>query len=212
MKNYKTLTTVLVIGWFLFAWAASALHLFQNNSNRIGLSVAFAAVIPIVLFSLWFTLSKTFRQFVLSWNPRILTSLHSGRILGFTFVLLEARSILPAIFALPAGYGDMTIGITACFVAWKIANADHRNWFILWQMLGIADLVVAVSLGVTAPLISPYAASTAPMTVLPLSLIPTFLVPLYLILHIVCIAQARGWKVVSTRTPLAAKPLQFSAN
>jgi hypothetical protein len=31
------------------------------------------------------------------------------------------------------------------------------------------------------------------MTVLPLSLIPGFLVPLFLILHIICIAQARRW-------------------
>jgi hypothetical protein len=34
--------------------------------------------------------------------------------------------------------------------------------------------------------------------VLPLSLIPTFLVPLYLILHVICIAQARGWRSVSS--------------
>jgi hypothetical protein len=32
------------------------------------------------------------------------------------------------------------------------------------------------------------------MTVLPLSLIPTFAVPLFLILHIICIAQARQWQ------------------
>jgi hypothetical protein len=32
------------------------------------------------------------------------------------------------------------------------------------------------------------------MTVLPLSLIPTFAVPLLLMLHIICIAQARQWK------------------
>ena len=31
------------------------------------------------------------------------------------------------------------------------------------------------------------------MTVLPLSLIPTFAVPLLLILHVICIAQARQW-------------------
>jgi hypothetical protein len=35
------------------------------------------------------------------------------------------------------------------------------------------------------------------MTVLPLSLVPTFLVPLFLILHVICIAQARAWKGVS---------------
>jgi hypothetical protein len=31
------------------------------------------------------------------------------------------------------------------------------------------------------------------MTALPMSLIPTFAVPLLFLLHIICIAQARGW-------------------
>lgn len=33
----------------------------------------------------------------------------------------------------------------------------------------------------------------AAMTVLPMSYIPTFAVPLFLILHIICIVQARHW-------------------
>lgn len=52
----------------------------------------------------------------MSLNPRILTSAQVWRITGFTFPLLEARSVLPAIFALPAGYGDMFIGVTAFFL------------------------------------------------------------------------------------------------
>jgi hypothetical protein len=35
----------------------------------------------------------------------------------------------------------MAVGATACFVAWKLANPGHRNSFVLWQALGIADLV-----------------------------------------------------------------------
>ena len=40
----------------------------------------------------------------------------------------------------------------------------------------------------------------APMTVLPLSLIPTFAVPLFLILHFICIAQARRWSTANRDT------------
>jgi len=44
----------------------------------------------------------------------------------------------------------------------------------------------------------------AAMTVLPLSLIPTFLVPLFLIIHVICIAQARSWQAAaSSRQHLA---------
>jgi len=194
MKNYKKLVTLLIAVWFVFALSASALSVFQNPDNRIGLAVALAASVPLILFVAWFSFSTGFRQFAMSLSPTALTAVQTGRIVGFTFVLLEAHRDLPAIFAFPAGYGDMFIGATACYAAWKLANANHRNSFILWQILGVIDLFTAVGLGTTARLIDPQSIAMTPMTVLPLSLIPTFLVPLFLIFHFICIAQARGWR------------------
>jgi hypothetical protein len=211
MKNYGKLVTGLIVAWFLFALSASALHSFSNDANRIGVTVGIAALAPMVLFSLWFAASEGFRRFTLSLDPVILTSAQSWRMIGFTFVLLEAHGVLPAIFALPAGYGDMTIGATAAFVAWKLAAPGHRNSFILWQVLGITDLVSAVTLGTTASLIRPHGATTAAMTVLPLSLIPTFLVPLFLIFHVICIAQARTWSATAEPARQTVKPAQRPA-
>jgi len=211
MKNYARFTLGLVIAWFVLALTASSLHLFQNNDNRIGLAVAFAAGTPIVVFSLWFAASQNFRRFALSLNPQTLTSAQSWRVIGFIFLLLEAHRVLPAVFAFPAGYGDMFIGVTASYVAWKLADPAHRNNFILWQLLGILDLVIAVSIGTTAALISPQGPTMAPMTVLPLSLIPTFLVPLFTILHVICIAQARTWKTALQRANQTASPVHQPA-
>ena len=210
MKNYGKLTAAILAIWFIFAVSASALHLFQNASARIGIAVAVAALTPIILFFVWFAGSANFRQFTLSLNQLILTFVQSWRILGVVFVILEANGILPAIFALPAGYGDMAIGATATFAALKLAKPSRRNSFILWQVLGITDLVMAVSLGTTARLLSPHAPSTAAMTVLPLSLVPTFIVPLLLIFHVICIAQARAWKNTSDQTDQTAGPAQHS--
>jgi hypothetical protein len=206
MKNYGKLTVGLIAAWFIFALSASALHLFKNDANRVGLAVAFAALIPILVFSLWFGISQKFREFTLSLNPRALTAVQSWRILGFVFVLLQAYGLLPAMFAWPAGYGDMAIGMTATAVAWKLADPSHRTSFTLWQVLGIADLVNAVGLGTTANLLNPHGASMLLMTVLPLSLVPTFLVPLFLIFHIICIAQARSWKGFSGNAYQTARP------
>lgn len=211
MKNYGKLTVGLIVVWFLLALFASAAHLFENNANRIGIGVAIAAVAPLIVFSLWFAASENFRKFTLSLNPRILTAAQVWRIIGFTFLLLEARGALPAIFALPAGYGDMFIGATASLVAWQLANPQRRNSFIAWQLLGIADLVVAVGTGTTAGLLDPHGVSMAAMTVLPLSLIPTFLVPLFLIFHVISIAQARTWKTSSEGSHEVARPLQHRA-
>jgi hypothetical protein len=211
MSTYAKLTLGITVAWFVFALSASALHLFLNNSG-IGIGVGVAASVPIVIFLLWFRFSASFREFTFSLNPRALTVVQFWRLIGFQFVLMEARSLLPAMFALPAGYGDMFIGATATLVAWKLANPDHRFSFIVWQSLGILDLLVAVSLGTTARLIDPHGISMVPMTVLPLSLIPTFFVPLFLILHIICIAQARGWRASSTQRQLpSALPGNYPA-
>lgn len=191
--TYGKLVAGLIAAWFVFALAASAFPVFRNDSARLGLPVAFAALTPILLFLLWFVTSPGFRQFALSRNPRILTLAQAWRIGGFVFLALYVRGALPGIFALPAGWGDVAIGATALLAATKLATPAHRGAFILWQVLGLLDLVMAVTLGVTARFISPHGASMLPMTVLPLSLVPTFIVPLLLIFHLICIVQARRW-------------------
>jgi hypothetical protein len=192
--SYGRLTAGLIAAWFIFALTASALHLFKTDPQVPPLALGLAVSVPIAIFLLWFAASAGFRNFALSLNPRTLTFVHSWRIAGFTFLALYAAGLLPGVFALPAGWGDIAIGATAPFAAIKLANISRRRSFILWQTLGIFDLVTAVALGTTARWISPNEVATAIMTVLPMSLIPTFAVPLLIILHIICIAQARHWR------------------
>ena len=196
MTGYGKLTSGLIGAWFVAAVVASAMAVFKNPAQAVGIAVAVAASAPLVVFAAWWAVSKPFREFLLSLNPRTLTAVQSWRLMGFTFVLLEAHQLLPARFALPAGYGDMLIGATATFVAWKLANPEHRGGFILWQLLGITDLVLAVTLGTTAQWFDPHGIPMLPLTELPLSLVPTFLVPLFAILHVISIAQALRWASV----------------
>ena len=193
MRNYGKVTFGLVVAWFLGAVMIAGLDLLQNGANRFGAGVAIAASAPLVVFAVWVAVSKGFREYLLSLNPRVLTAAQIWRLLGFVFVVLEARNLLPSVFALSAGYGDMFIGATATLVAWKLARPEYRGSFILWQLLGITDLVLAVGLGTTAQLLQPEGPTMRLLTVLPLSLIPTFLVPLFLMFHFVSVAQARRW-------------------
>jgi hypothetical protein len=211
MKSYGKVTAALVAVWFAVALGASLLQVFSNPAQTVGVAVAIAASTPLIAFLLWFAVSPGFRQFTLGLSPRALTAVQAWRLIGFTFVLLEAHAALPAVFALPAGYGDMLIGATATFAAWKLASPGRRGSFILWQSLGVLDLVNAVAVGVTAPLLAPQGPSMLPMTVLPLSLVPTFLVPLFLILHFICIAQARNWKAEGEGVARSTTPTSFPA-
>lgn len=193
MSKYAKLSLGLLAAWLAFSLLSSALHLYRNAPNTPPIALGLAVVTPIVLFLIWFASSAGFRQFVLSLSPRTLALVQSMRIAGFVFLVLGAYKILPAFFALSAGWGDIAIGATAPFAALWLANPAHRKGFIFWQVLGITDLVNALALGTLAGVIDPQGIPTTAMTVLPMSYISTFAVPVFLILHITCIAQAYRW-------------------
>jgi hypothetical protein len=178
--SYGKLTAGLIAAWFVFAVSAASLNLFKGDPALPPVALGLAALMPIAAFLLWFWASPGFREFALSLNPRTLTFVQSWRLVGFTFLVLYAAGILPGGFALPAGWGDIAIGATAPLVAMRLVSFSRRGGFILWQIAGMFDLVLAVTLGA--------------VTSMPLSLIPTFAVPLLLMLHIICIVQARHWK------------------
>jgi len=202
-SSYGRLTAVLIAVWFILAFSASALNLFTPNSDLPPIALGLAAVIPVLIFLAWYAASAEFRQFALNLDARILTFVQAWRIAGYTFLALASAGLLPLFFALPAGWGDFAIGLTAPLVALKLTDGNRRSSFIFWQILGMFDLVLAVSLGATARLISPHGIATAMMAVLPMSMIPAFAVPLFFILHIICIAQARQW--VTTAAPVASQ-------
>ena len=195
--NYGKLTAWLIGAWLVFSITASSLHLYVTAPGRPPLPLLLAVVVPISIFSIWYLRSKPFREFVLSLDPRAVSSIHAFRWAGFVFIVLYAYGILPWFFALPAGLGDMAIGLTALPIAGPLAAQRRRTGFIRWNSLGIADLVLALSLGAGAGILAPQGVSTEAMTLLPMSFIPTFGVPLFLILHIIAIVQARRWPAQS---------------
>jgi hypothetical protein len=192
-RRYGKLVAALVAVWLAVAVLLSALLVFRADSDSLSLTLLVGALSPVALFLSWFAASPAFRQFALSLNTRAMTIAHSWRIGGFFFLVLASYGILPNVFAQPAGWGDIAIGLTAPLVAIYLARPDHRRSFIAWHALGLLDLVTAVTSGVFARLLAD-GPSMEPMTVLPLSLVPTFAVPLLTILHIICIAQAAGWE------------------
>ena len=101
------------------------------------------------------------------------------RALGIIFLILYAVGELPGLFAWPAGVGDIAVGLAAPIVGLAYARALREGAGLVraWNIFGILDLVVAVTMGfATAPsalrLIDVQPTSEL-MTVLPMVLIPT---------------------------------------
>jgi len=111
---------------------------------------------------------------------------HSFRVAGgAAFLLMMALGHLPALFALPAGLGDIAAGIAAPMVAYRLAQGTGRRAALWFNALGMTDLVVALTLGaLTGFQLVNVTPSGAPISELPLALIPTAAVPLLLALHI----------------------------
>ena len=129
-----------------------------------------------------------------------LIRLHLWRLEGIVFLMLMVRGQMPALWALPAGIGDILIAVTAPWVARGVGTPQGRRRAVSWNLLGIADLVVAVGLGIMTSPGSTQILLTSPtsefITRFPLVLVPAFLVPLAFTLHGVSLWQLLGgtWK------------------
>ena len=185
----RNLTAAVLLAWFLFALGGSLLGLFDSGP-RPPLLLGLAAAVPVAAFVVCYLTSAEFREFVLSLDLRGLALAQTFRVVGIVFVILYSLGALPGAFALPAGWGDFAIGITAPVVAWYWKRPFPYRTFIVWNVLGSLDLVDAMTLGVLASA-SPVGilggdVTTRLMGEFPLSLIPTFFVPLLLIFHLIC--------------------------
>jgi hypothetical protein len=120
---------------------------------------------------------------------------HTLRVVGVTFLIVMAQGRVPAVFALPAGLGDIATGLAAPLVALRLTQGAGHTRAVWFNLFGILDLIVALSIGFLAGLgpwrpfeVTP---STEPLSLLPLALVPTTAVPLSVALHIVSLRRLR---------------------
>lgn len=122
-----------------------------------------------------------------------LIRLHLWRLVGIVFFVLMVRGEVPALWALPAGIGDILVAVTAPWVARDVDTPPGRRRAVIWNLFGIADLIVAVGLGIMTSPGPTQVFWTAPtsevMTHFPMALVPTFLVPLAFVLHVISLWQ-----------------------
>jgi hypothetical protein len=112
----------LTLGFILFGWLAVALFLgwsgiFRSAVNQPFPYIALAIGIPIVIGALLIRGSRRVGEIVDAVPQSWLVGLQFYRVLGVIFLALYAGGLLPGAFALPAGYGDVFVGLTALPVA-----------------------------------------------------------------------------------------------
>src|SRR5947209_9764646 len=185
------------LAWLVLIFILGARGAFVVAGGGPPLALLIGLVAPLTLFLVGYSANRQLREFILSVDLRLIVGIQAWRWAGFGFLTLYTYKVLPGIFAWPAGLGDMAIGVTAPLVlAALLRRPDFAGSkrFVLWNLSGILDLAVAVSIGPVVPRLAPslFAGATpAAMTHLPLLLIPAFLVPTFLMLHLTALFQAR---------------------
>jgi hypothetical protein len=136
-------------------------------------------------------------------TPARLALPHTLRVVGVVFLIVMAQGYLPAVFALPAGLGDIAIGVSAPLVAWRLASGTGHRTAVRFNALGILDLVVAVTIAVLAAFLK-VSPSTEALGLLPLALAPTVAVPLAIALHVVSLRRLRSAARLKRTEPVAS--------
>jgi hypothetical protein len=156
-------------------------------------------------------LSPALRRALASASLPGLVGVQFYRALGLQFVILVGMGQLPARFGLPAGWGDVAIGLAAPLVALALARGARgaRAAAIGWNVLGLLDLAVAVGMGTgfLPLLLGERLPAAAAMGVYPLILVPTFAVPVAVLLHLIALRRlSRASQPLAGATPGLAHP------
>lgn len=186
----------LLIVWFAAALVPSWLGFYHGSASRIP-TIQYGLLLPIVagvaLFWRWGLLRRVVEAVPLKWFAGI----QFFRVEGAIFLILLAAGRLPGVFAWPAGVGDIAVGLLAPVVAAAYARNPRAAAGRLraWNLLGITDLVVAVTTGfLSSPSQFQLFAFDRPnllISAFPLVMIPVFLVPLAMLLHLASLKKLR---------------------
>ncbi|MGH8678616.1 MAG: hypothetical protein ACREUQ_09740, partial [Burkholderiales bacterium] len=198
-RENSKLAAIAIASWATLAAVLLSAGVFRPTPGEPSIAFPAAVIAPLAIFVILYQVVSRFRSFVLGLDTRLITIMQSWRVLGLMFIQLYWLGLLPGLFAYPAGLGDAAIGISAPLVALALIANPARvaaRGFVLWNLLGILDFVVALTAGTLMSGTWPHFVADGPSTRLmrefPLGMIPTFLVPLFAMLHLSAIFHARA--------------------
>jgi hypothetical protein len=180
--------------WFAVAWSGAINGVFHTGASTLPL-LPLAIFLPVMIGAPLLLLSKRVGQVLDAMPATWLVALQLYRVFGSWALGAWLRGALPGVFALPAGIGDVLTGLFALSAAIAVATgtAEGRRVATLWNIFGLADFAVALTMGIiTSPgplqLIVPDVQSIGAGDY-PGVLTPAFVVPSSILLHALSLRQ-----------------------
>jgi len=195
-RNFWLAVLIPYTLWLAVIWSGAINGLFLPRVSPVPL-LPFAIFLPVIIGTPILLSSKRMGQVLDAMPASWLIALQLYRVFGGAFLVGWARNVIPGVFALPAGIGDMITGLLALPVAIALAadTPAARRAAVGWNVFGLFDFAVAVSIGLMiAPgplqLIVP-SIPNATAGVYPNVMIPAFAVPSSILLHALSLRQLR---------------------
>ncbi len=182
--------------WLALIWGVAINGAFRPGISPIPLT-PFVIFLPVIIGAPLLLRSWRIGQVLDAMPATWLVALQVYRVLGSVFLIGWARNVVPGVFALPAGIGDVLTGLFAVPVAIGLAagTLEGRRVAIAWNIFGLADFAIAVSIGLMiAPGPLQVIVPSIPNTttgIYPTVLIPAFAVPSSILLHALSLRQLR---------------------
>lgn len=180
--------------WFAVTWSAVINGAFRTGVSSLPL-LPLAIFLPVMIGAPLLLLSKRVGQVLDAMPAAWLVALQLYRVFGNWALAAWLHGVLPGVFALPAGIGDVLTGLFAVPAAIALATgtAQGRGAAITWNIFGLADFAVAITMGfITSPgpfqLIVPTIPSIG-AGAYPNALTPVFVVPSSILLHALSLRQ-----------------------
>ena len=181
--------------WMAVAWNGAINGVFRTGTRLPALPLAI--FLPLIIGAPLLLLSKRVGQVLDAMPASWLVALQLYRVFGSWALAAGLRGALPSVFGVPSGIGDVLTGVLAVPAAIAVATgtAQGRRAAIAWNVLGLADFAVAITLGfITSPgrfqLIVPDVPSIG-AGAYPGVLTPALVVPSSILLHALSLRQLR---------------------
>jgi len=182
--------------WFAVVWSAAIHGVFRlSASPPPAPMLPLAIFLPVIIGAPLLLFSKRVGHVLDVMPATWLIALQLYRVFGGWALAAWLHGLLPGLAALPAGTGDVLTGLFAVPVAIAVASGTDRGRkaALAWNIFGLADFAVAVTLGlVTSPgrfqLIVPNVPSIN-AGAYPYVLTPAFVVPGSILLHALSLRQ-----------------------
>lgn len=180
----------LVLGFYLVYLTVVAVASLSGFYTTVMLppKIVVTTTLPFAVFLVFIFNTKSCKQANEVLKLEDLVGVHIFRLIGSIFLILLLHNLLPPVFALIAGIGDVLTALTSIFVVKAIQNKKSyaKRLTYIWNTFGLIDILTTAILAIVFTKISIDTGNIGVdiLAEFPFCFVPAFAPPTIIFLHL----------------------------